>query len=217
MRNRAALAATAIAVLGGLLAPAAEAGRPDRSLEPPYETFVDASCPDSIAPKGVQWSDAGGNFTAVFFDDCGELRARRQNQERGSGPRIVRGRLGESVAPRVERLSPRLLGGFSPRAGMGRFVSGGGAVAALVSYAGAGGLASAVASSDRCGEVALGLLQPTDHDRLFVPGAPAGTGWLSSLPGSGRVERRRARAAAAWGRRESARASRLPSCPRYAG
>jgi hypothetical protein len=53
MRNRPTLAATAIAALGALLAAAAEASPPDRFVEPPYETYVEASCPDSIAPEGV--------------------------------------------------------------------------------------------------------------------------------------------------------------------
>ena len=77
MRNRTILAAAAIAMLGALLAPAAEAARPGRFVEPPYETFVDASCPASIAPEGIQWSDAGGNFAALFFDDGGVLRTGR--------------------------------------------------------------------------------------------------------------------------------------------
>ena len=77
MRNRTTLAATAIAVLGALLAPAAEAARPDRFVEPPYEAFIDASCPASIAPEGIRWADAGGNFAALFFDDGGELRTGR--------------------------------------------------------------------------------------------------------------------------------------------
>jgi hypothetical protein len=77
VRNRITLAVTAIAVLGALLAPAAEAARPDRFVEPPYETFVDASCPDSIAPEGIRWSDAGGNFAALFFGDGRVLRTGR--------------------------------------------------------------------------------------------------------------------------------------------
>lgn len=77
MHRRTTLAATAIAVLGALLAPAAEAGRPERFVEPPYETFIDASCPEAIAPEGIQWSDAGGNFAALFFDDGAELKTGR--------------------------------------------------------------------------------------------------------------------------------------------
>ena len=77
MPIRTTLAATAIAVLGALLAPAADAARPDRFVEPPYESFVDASCPDSIAPEGIEWSDGGGNFAALFFDDGGELKVGR--------------------------------------------------------------------------------------------------------------------------------------------
>lgn len=78
MRRRKTLAAgAALAMLGGLVAPAAEAGRPDRFELPPLETFVDPSCPESIAPQGVEWSSAGGNFAALFFDDGRELKVGR--------------------------------------------------------------------------------------------------------------------------------------------
>ena len=77
MRNHTTLAVAAIAALGALLAPAAEASRPDRFVEPPYETYVDASCPESIAPEGVRWSDAGGNFAALIFENGRVLQAGR--------------------------------------------------------------------------------------------------------------------------------------------
>jgi hypothetical protein len=77
MGRRASLAAIAIAAIGGLLAPAAEAGRPDRFVEPPIEAFVDASCPDAIAPEGIRWSDGGGRFAVLLFADGGELRVGR--------------------------------------------------------------------------------------------------------------------------------------------
>ena len=73
MRKCITLTATVIA----LLAPAAEAAGPDRFVEPPYETFIDASCPASIAPEGIQWSDAGGNFAVLSFDDGRELKTGR--------------------------------------------------------------------------------------------------------------------------------------------
>ena len=77
MRDRTTLAVTAIAALGLLSAPAAQAGRPDRFVEPTYETYVEPSCPDSIAPEGIRWSDAGGNLATQFFDDGSVLKTGR--------------------------------------------------------------------------------------------------------------------------------------------